>query len=93
MHRGTLDGRCECMTRNEKISENDCERNFKDDFPNNCLGEWSNSSSRRLTHDCSEKGSSNSPRRIVQYIYRNSVVCFQEPKAFVLKMMFFSHLA
>ena len=23
-----------------------------EDFPNNCLGEWSNSSSRRLTHDC-----------------------------------------
>ena len=22
------------------------------DFPNNCLGEWSNSSSQRLTHDC-----------------------------------------
>ena len=21
-------------------------------FPKNCLGEWSNSSSRRLTHDC-----------------------------------------
>ena len=26
--------------------------NFKKDFPNNCLGELSNSSSRRLTHDC-----------------------------------------
>ena len=24
----------------------------KEDFPKNCLGEWSNSSSRRLTHDC-----------------------------------------
>ena len=22
------------------------------DFPNNCLEEWSNGSSRRLTHDC-----------------------------------------
>ena len=27
-------------------------------------------------------------RRVVQYIYRNSVVCFQEQKAFVLKTVF-----
>ena len=32
--------------------ENGCQRNFKEDFPKNCLGEWSNSSSWRLTHDC-----------------------------------------
>ena len=63
--------------------------NFKEDFLKNCLGEWSNSSSQRRTHDCSEKLSSNSPRRVVQYIYRNSVVCFQEQKAFVLKTVFF----
>ena len=24
----------------------------REDFPNNYLGEWSNSSSQRLTHDC-----------------------------------------
>ena len=24
----------------------------REDFPKNCLGEWSNSSSRRLTHNC-----------------------------------------
>ena len=24
----------------------------REDFPKNCLGEWSNSSSQRLTHDC-----------------------------------------
>ena len=35
-----------------------------------------------------KKLSSNSPRRVVQYIYRNSVVCFQEQKAFVLKTVF-----
>ena len=35
-----------------------------------------------------EKLSSNSPRRVVQYIYRNSVVCFQEQKTFVLKTVF-----
>ena len=27
----------------------------REDFPKNYLGEWSNSSSRRLTHDCFEK--------------------------------------
>ena len=27
----------------------------REDFPKNCLGEWSNSTSRRLTHDCSGK--------------------------------------
>ena len=71
-----------------KENENGCERNFKKDFLKNCLGEWSNNSSRRRTYDCSEKLSSNSPRRVVQYIYRNSVVCFQEQKAFVLKTVF-----
>ena len=27
----------------------------REDFPKNCLGKWSNNSSRRLTHDCFEK--------------------------------------
>ena len=27
----------------------------REDFPNNCLGELSNNSSRRLIHDCFEK--------------------------------------
>ena len=27
----------------------------REDFPKNCLGEWSNSSSRRLTNDCFRK--------------------------------------
>ena len=71
-----------------KEIENCCERNFKEDFPKNCLGEWSSSSSRRRTHDCSVKLSSNFPWRVVQYIYRNSVVYFQEQKAFVLKTIF-----
>ena len=35
--------------------ENGCERNFKEDFPKNCLGELANSSSRRMTHDCFRK--------------------------------------
>ena len=55
------------------------------DFSNNCLGELSNSSSRRRTHDCFGEISSNSPRRVVQCIYQNSVVSFREQKVFVLK--------
>ena len=36
-------------------------------------------------HDCFGELSSNSPRRVVQYFYRNSVICIQEQIAFVLK--------
>ena len=36
----------------------------------------------------SEKCSSNSPRRVVQHIYRNYVVSFQKQKSFVLKTIF-----
>ena len=36
-------------------------------------------------HDCFGELSSNLPRRVVQYFYRNSVVSFQEQKAFVVK--------
>ena len=36
-------------------------------------------------HDYFRALSSNLPRRVVQYIYRTSVVSFREQKAFVLK--------
>ena len=36
-------------------------------------------------HDCFGALSNNSPRKVVQYIYRISVVSFREQKAFVLK--------
>ena len=39
-------------------------------------------------HDCFGELSSNSPRMIVQYFYQNSVVSFQEQKAFVVKTVF-----
>ena len=56
-----------------------------EDFPKNYLGELSNNSSRRRTHNYFGEISNNSPRRVVQCIYRNSVVGFREQKAFVLK--------
>ena len=40
-------------------------------------------------HDCLRELSSNSPQRVVQYFYRNSVVSFQEQKAFVVKTRYF----
>ena len=39
-------------------------------------------------HDCFGELSSNSPRMVVQYFYRNSVVSFQEQKTFVVKTVF-----
>ena len=39
-------------------------------------------------HDCFGEISNNSTRRVVQYFYRNSVVCFREQKFFVLKTVF-----
>ena len=71
---------------------NVCERNFKEDFSKNCLGVTSNRSLRMRTMTVSEL-SSNSPRRVVQYFYRNSVLSFQEQKAFVVKIgYFYSHI-
>ena len=40
----------------------------------------------------SEGYPTDSPRRVVQCFYRNSVVCFQEQKAFVLKTDFFTRI-
>ena len=48
----------------------------REDFPKNCLGEWSNCSSLRLTYDCFEKmiqqfASEGSP------IYLPKIFCFE----------------
>ena len=72
-----------------KENKNGCESNFKEDFSNNYLGELSNNSFRRWTHDCFGGLPSNSPRRVFQYIYRKSILCFREQKPFVLKTVFF----
>ena len=71
-----------------KENKNDCEKNFKKDFPKNYLVELSNSSSRRRTHDCFGELPNNSSRRVVQYIYQSLVVSFREQKPFVLKTVF-----
>ena len=71
------------MKENKNKNENDCERNFKEDFSKNYLGELSNSSSQRWTHDYFGELPSDSSWRVVQCIYRNLIVSFREQKAFI----------
>ena len=62
------------------------------DFPDNCVGRLSNNYTSEEPMNCSESSPTNSPRRVVQYFYRNSVVCFREQKAFVLKTGYFTRI-
>ena len=66
----------------ENKDENGCERNFKEDFPKNCLRELSNSSSRKRTHDCFGELPNNSPWRVVQYILPKLGSTFSRTKTF-----------
>ena len=59
-----------------------------EDFLENWVGRWSNNFTSKEPMNCSEGSPTNSPQRVVQYFYRNSVVCFREQKAFVLKIVF-----
>ena len=56
-----------------------------EDFPENRVGRLSNNSRRRGPCIVSEGSPTDSPRRVVQYIYRISVISFREQKVFVLK--------
>ena len=65
----------------------------REDFSNNCLGELSNSSSRRLTHDCFKK-------MIQQFASEGSPIylpklgsVFSRTKTFCFENGIFSHLA
>ena len=68
-----------------KQNENVCERNFDGRFSEELP--WRDVQQITLDedHDCFGELSSNSPRRVVQYFYRNSVVSFGEQIAFILK--------
>ena len=63
----------------------------KEDFPKNFLGELSNSSSRRKTHDCFGELPTIHLGGLSNRYYQKSVLCFQEQKHFVLKIVF-SHI-
>ena len=64
----------------------------KEDFSKNCLGELSNSSSRRKTQDCFGELPSNSPRRVVQYILPKLGNMFSGIKTFCFENSVFSYL-
>ena len=65
--------------------KNVCERNFDGRFSEELPWRDVQQITSDEDHDCFGELSSNSPRRVVQYFYRNSVVSFREHKTFVLK--------
>ena len=75
--------------KNENVYERNFDGRFSKEFPWRDVPQITSDEA----HDCFRELSSNSPRRIVQYFYRNSVVSFQEQKAFVVKTeYFYSHI-
>ena len=78
------------MKRNK--NENVCERNFDGRFSEELHWRDVQQITSDEDHDCFRELSSNSPRRVVQYFYRNSVVSFQEQQAFVVKMDIFTRI-
>ena len=54
----------------------------KEDFSKNFLGDLSNRSSRRKTHDCFRELPINSPKRVVQYILSKLGIMFLRTKTF-----------
>ena len=74
------------MKRNK--NENVCERNFDGRFSEELPWRDVQQITSDEDHDCFGELSSNSFRRVVQYFYRNSIVSFQEQKAFVVKTVF-----
>ena len=68
--------------------EHDYERNFDGRFSRELGWEMSNRSLRMRTMTVLKSSPTNSTRRVVQYFYQNSVVCFRKQKAFVLKTVF-----
>ena len=69
----------------ENKNENVCERNFDGRFFEELPWRVVQQITSDEDHDCFRALSSNSPRRVVQYIYRIPVVSFREQRAFVLK--------
>ena len=72
------------MNKNEIV----CERNFDERFSEELPWRDVQQITSDEDHDCFGELSNNSPWRVVQYFYRNSVVSFQEQKAFVVKTVF-----
>ena len=71
----------------ENKNENVCERNFEGRFSEELPWRVVQQITLDEDHDCFGALSNNSPLRVVQYIYRISVVSFREQKAFFLKTL------
>ena len=69
----------------ENKNKNVCERNFEGRFSKELPWRVVQQIISDEDHDCFRALSSNSPQRVVQYIYRISVISFREQRAFVLK--------
>ena len=69
----------------ENKNKNVCERNFDGRFSEELPWRVVQHITSDEDHDCFGALSINSPRRVVQYIYRISIVSFREQKSFVLK--------
>ena len=61
-----------------------------DDFSENCVGRWSNNYTSEESMNCLGRFSNTFALEGSPIFYRNSVVCFQEQKAFVLKTDYFT---
>ena len=65
----------------------------QDDIPENWVGRLANRSFRMRTMIVSESSPTNSPRRVVPYLYRIFRSYIFKNKSFVLKMIIFSYMA
>ena len=66
----------------------------QDNIPENWVGRWANRSLRMGTMTVSESSPTNSPRRVVPYIFTDTFgSVFSRTTGFVLKMIIFSYMA
>ena len=63
-----------------------------DEFPENCVGRWSNNYMSEEPMNCLGRFSNTFASEGSPIFYRNSVVCFQEQIVFVLKTDYFTRI-
>ena len=63
-----------------------------EDFPENCVGRWSNNYTSEEPMNCLGRFSNTFASEDSQIFYRNLVVCFQEQIVFVLKNDYFTRI-
>ena len=76
------------LNKNENVCERNSDGRFYEELPWRDVQQITSDED----HDYFGELSNNSPRRVVQYFYRNLVVSFQEQKAFFLKTDYFTRI-